>query len=574
MLDPIDALFAASQTERQFALTKDPPTLSINDEDGVGSLTFVVLSLTNFELGKSIPARSKWTGKVLKFEATPAALEYLRFTWPDTIWPKTKAPEPEQVVRVPREIEWEPRYPPFKHQQQALDAAYRKKVFAFLMDMGTGKTKTLIDEMAELVSLGELDRALIVAPNGVHRQWVEEQMIEHWPQALPYEALAIITGKKFDPQPLKRPWCPHTMTLVAVNIEALQNIPLSRQLEEFMLRGRALMAVDESQKIKNPQAARSKNCVRLGRHAEYRRILTGSPMAKGVEDYYSQFLFLDRDILGINSMAGFKRQYCNMGGFEGRQIVGYRNTEQLHRLIAPHSFRVEKSEVLDLPPKMYSKRVIETTPEQKAAYREIKRELEIQLSDGTILQAEAMVQMLRLQQVACGYLPREDGTWEDYGSHLRLEALDELVQGARGKVVIWCRFRRDIDLIMEKFGKIAVRYDGAVNSADRELAKAAFMDKHSSVKLFVSNAQAGGAGLNLAGLADTVVYYSNSFSSLDRWQSEDRTHRIGTRGTVTYYDLVARGTIDSYILANLRRKKDISSMSLVELKSMLGDSNE
>jgi SNF2 family DNA or RNA helicase len=128
---------------------------------------------------------------------------------------------------------------------------------------------------------------------------------------------------------------------------------------------------------------------------------------------------------------------------------------------------------------------------------------------------------------------------------------------------------------MRRYGnERAVRYDGSVGSAERERAKASFMDAASPVQIFVSNAQAGGAGLNLAGLADTVVYFSNSFSSLDRWQSEDRTHRIGTRGTVNYYDLVCRGTIDTAILANLRRKRDITDMSLTELRSLIEGSDD
>jgi SNF2 family DNA or RNA helicase len=331
-----------------------------------------------------------------------------------------------------------------------------------------------------------------------------------------------------------------------------------------------LMIIDESHKIKNPEGYRSAVLTQLGTKATYRRILTGTPVARGVEDYYSQFRFLGEGLLGVRSMAGFKRQYCIVGGHLNKVIIGYQNTDRLHRLMAPYSFRVEKNDVLDLPPKMYERRYVELNEEQRRTYRELRIELLTELSDGTIIEAaEAVRRILRLQQVVQGFLPRDDDTFEDFGSEERLAVLDDLVEGASGKVVIWCRFREDINRIMARYGETAVRYDGEVGPVERKEAINAFMDDKSSVRLFVGNAQAGGAGLNLAGTANTVIYYSNSFSSLDRWQSEDRTHRIGTRGTVTYYDIVARGTVDNSILANLRRKRDIADMSLVELKSLI-----
>lgn len=576
--DELAALFEASQAERQHLKLRDPPTLTISE--GVGFLTFKALSLTNFEKGKQIPTRHRWEGRVLRFLVNKAALTFIRQSFPGTLFPFDH-PMPAAMPTLPRNIEWEERCPSYAHQLEARAAAYRKKAFAYFMDMGTGKTKAFLDECAELVSIGELDRALVIAPNNVHRQWVEEQIVLHWPTAIPHEALAIIPGKRYPIDWATRPFVPGTFTLVAVNIEAVKAVyrnherrfvgnDLYHLMEKFVERGRAVLAVDESHKIKNPQGVRNNAITALGEKAEWRRILTGSPMSKGPEDYYAQFRFLDAGILGVRSFTGFKTQFCVTGGFNGKQIIGYQNTERLHELMAPYSFRVNKSDVLDLPPKVFDKRYVELNAEQRRVYRELRIELMTMLTDGTIIETEQAVQrILRLQQVVQGFLPRDDGTFEDLGSEERLAVLDDLIEGANSKVVVWCRFREDINRIMARYGPAAVRYDGEVGEQQRKEAKDEFMDNQSDVRVFVANAQAGGTGLNLAGTANTVIYYSNSFSSLDRWQSEDRTHRIGTKGTVTYYDLVARGTIDTSILANLRRKRDITDMSLAELKSLI-----
>jgi SNF2 family DNA or RNA helicase len=355
------------------------------------------------------------------------------------------------------------------------------------------------------------------------------------------------------------------------NIDALVMRPMVNKLIRFTQEGKTLVAVDESQKIKNSQSNRASRCFEIGDVSEYRRILTGTPMAKGPEDYFSQFRFLDIGIIGVNTFSGFKRQYCEIGGFNGTSVVGYRNVEQLHELIAPYCYRIEKSECIDLPPKMYQRISVELSAEQRTVYNELKQQLLTELSDGTTITVEQAVQrILRLQQVVQGFLPREDGSFEEYDLSNRMEALDNLIDGSHTKVVIWCRFRHDIDLIMNKYREIAVRYDGEVSGRhNREAAKQQFINDEAT-RLFVSNAMAGGAGLDgLQHSTGTVVYFSNSFSSLDRWQSEDRTHRIGTKGTVTYYDIAARGTIDLTILANLRRKKDITDMSLNELRSLI-----
>jgi hypothetical protein len=468
-----EALFAAAQSEQRHNLIKDPPTLSV--KDGVGALIFKGLSLSNFEKGKQIPTKHRWDGTTLRFQMSDAAMKFIYREWPNFI--DKRAVKSKAVVRraMTQSMAWEPRLPPFPHQTVARDLARGNRAFAYFMDMGTGKSKTLIDEMAELYSCGEINQALIIAPAGVHYQWFDEQLTNHWPVALPIQ-------KGFAGQGAKDKWPDFaddgSMTILCVNIDALVMRPMVNKLIRFTQEGKTLVAVDESQKIKNSQSNRASRCFEIGDVSEYRRILTGTPMAKGPEDYFSQFRFLDIGIIGVNTFSGFKRQYCEIGGFNGTSVVGYRNVEQLHELIAPYCYRIEKSECIDLPPKMYQRISVELSAEQRTVYNELKQQLLTELSDGTTITVEQAVQrILRLQQVVQGFLPREDGSFEEYDLSNRMEALDNLIDGSHTKVVIWCRFRHDIDLIMNKYREIAVRYDGEVSGRhNREAAKQQFIN--------------------------------------------------------------------------------------------------
>lgn len=592
----MDDLLGASQQENLNSLSRVPPTLSI--KEGVGILSFEAVTLSTYEAGKKMPGRYRWEGKQLRFEVNEHTLRHAKKHWPNLIALKDitpKRPRPVPAEEVKGALYFTPRHPPFKHQADALTFGKDREAFAYLMDMGTGKTKTAIDDAAYHFARGEIDRVLVVAPNGVHDQWIDDALEEHWPLSLPIKKASVNAGDhrikqrqkvKVRPDWMANPKPSQDCLWLAVNIENINVIEersgrrklihldeWGEELAAFLNGGKAMVILDESHKIKNPSARRAKAMHRIGAQdgVKFRRILTGTPMAKGLEDYYSQFRFLDPGIIGVWSMSGFKQQFCITGGFQGKQIVGYRDTDEFHSRIAPFSFRVNKSDVLDLPPKLYGERTCELHPEQRRIYRELRDELMTELSDGTIISTEQVIlKMLRLQQVTMGYLPREDETMEDI-PHNRMAALNDLLEQAPGRVVIWARFREDITRLVNHLGDRAVRYDGEkASKAERAAIKKAWTEKGSKKLYFVGNAAAGGTGLDWINGATTVIYYSNSFSSLDRWQSEDRTHRIGTNGTVNYYDLICKGTLDRAIIRNLKRKRDISDMSLTELRELLG----
>lgn len=588
--DLMDALLGESQGEQLRLLSVVPPTLSL--KDGVGLLSFEAISLSTYEAGKRMPTRYRWEGKTLRFEVSEHSLTYVKRTWPNVIVLKAAvsmrtAPPPPAPIRG--QMSWRPRHPRFEWQQRSFDYGAPKATFAYLADMGTGKSKAGVDDAAFHFARGEIDRVLVIAPNGVHEQWIDDVLEQHWPLSLPIRAEAVLTGDRYQrggkmynrrPEFMEHPTAsPNECLWIAVNIENLEVkeekrggrkyielIGLAEELVPFLEAGPAMIILDESHKIKNPNAKRTKACWKLGRLAKFRRIMTGTPIAKGLEDYYAQFRFLDPGIIGVWSMAGFKQQFCIMGGYQNNQIIGYRETADFHERIAPYSFRVKKEEVLDLPPKLYSERLVELTPQQRKMYRELRDELMTQLSDGSTITAGQVVEkMLRLQQITQGFLPLENGGFERIPNN-RITGLLDLLEQAPDRVIIWARFREDITRIIDELGDEAVRYDGE-NQHERGAVREKWT-RHGA-RFFVGNAQAGGTGLDWINGASTVIYYSNSFSSLDRWQSEDRTHRYGTRGVVNYYDMICKGTLDRAILRNLRRKRDVSDMSLQELKDLL-----
>jgi len=441
------------------------------------------------------------------------------------------------------------------------------KVFAIFGDMGTGKTRILIDMAATLWCAGEIDAMLVISPKGVHEQWVSEQLPIHMSESVAWFAQAIDNKRKI------LDWPAEKLAIISVNIDYPRTKNGFENCEQFIKRfnGRVMIVVDESHKIKTFTALRTEAIIALGRLCKFRRIATGTPISKNLVDAFSQFYFLDPRIFGQNYLATFRSEYCIMGGPEGRDVVASKNVEQFYERIAAHSFRITKEEAdLGLPPKHYVRYAFDLSPEQRHHYSALKEDMITRLETGKFLSVHsALPQLLRLQQVACGFLTNGDVVQPL--ENARIEALQEVIEEREGKIAIWCRFNEDIKAIKQLLGNEAVTYHGATSSTDREKAKELFLSSTSNIRFFVSNPSAGGTGLNLQGDCRTVIYYSNSFNAIDRWQSEDRVHRIGAKGAVTYIDLVARATCDARILSNLRGKKSLSDFALDDIRQMLED---
>jgi SNF2 family DNA or RNA helicase len=447
--------------------------------------------------------------------------------------------------------------------------------FALFWEMGTGKTKLTLDTIAHLRSEGRIDAVVVVAPNGVHRNWIEDE-IPKW-FTLDVQPYAWLSGKAGSQRHARAvdSLLVASFPFLAFSYEGLVTERAVKYLRKFFEKRRVFMVLDESTRIKTPAAKRTIKIVAAGRHAAYRRILTGTPVTNSPFDVYSQMKFLDPDFWkqrGFSTLAEFRNHFGifktmeNDRGQHWEQVVAFRNLSQLQALLAPVSSRVLKEDALDLPPKLYTKRYFDLSPEQIRVYREIRDEALTLLNSGELVTAAlAITRLLRLQQVTSNYLPVDD--LGDGDQHMvsisdhnpRLDCLLELLEEIGGQAIIWARFRRDIDQITEaltKAGRSCARYDGKVGSDGRVAAKNAF--QKGDVQFFVSNPAVGATGLTLTA-ARTVIYYNNSFKLEDRLQSEDRAHRIGQHHPVQYIDIVAPGTVDTHIVAALRNKINLAS---------------
>jgi len=478
---------------------------------------------------------------------------------------------PHQYMNVEDlQTEYKPRIKLRDYQEKALALSSERNSYAYFLEMGLGKSAIAISNIGMLVKAGKLTGVLILSPKGVHRQWLDEQFPEHMDESINWKGL-LWKGLKLD---IKKG--SEDVTVLSMNIDAIRTQNGNKLAKDFLFlhTNKNMIVIDESHLIKTASAQRTKMAWGLGSLAKYRRIMTGTPISKNVADLWSQFKFLDERILGHRYFVSFRSQYCIMGGFENRQIVGQKNTEELYSQISPHCFRLTKSEAIDLPEKIYVKRRYEMNEECNRHYQQLKKTFMTQLSDGSIVDVPNAVSCLvRLQQVLSGYLPTEDENFEVFSDD-RVNQLLEIVRQTSGPMVVWARFTQDILRIVEALNKeegknAAVAYYGG-NVNDRDESVKLFLSN--KARFFVSNPAAGGTGLNLQSSGcQTVVYYNNDFNYITRMQSEDRTHRLGTKGAVTYFDLVAEKSVDRSILKNLGAKKSVSRLTLDEIRQTLSD---
>lgn len=457
---------------------------------------------------------------------------------------------------------------PYKHQELGFEKLKDLLCFALLAEQGTGKSKILTDIIAYKYCKNEIDAAIILSPKGVHFQWAEEQLPTHMCEAVKYHSWAWENNKKAKDE-YKKMLSKDGLKIVTMNIDAIK-FDGYKLLCEFIKKhkGRVLISIDEAHLIKSYGSSRTKKALELGGMCNVRGILTGTPIAKNIIDLFSQYKFLDEKILGFRYIKAFIAQYAEVrwNGF-GNEIIGAKNLEKLYAKIDPFSLRATKDE-LDLPPKIYDEYVFELTDEQKRVYKEIKTQFLSEIEkDEKVSVTNAASAITRLQQISSGYLPKEDGTIHTF-KNPRLDALKSIVERTDGKIIIWARFNHDIELICKELGNEAASYYGATSTSDRKKAIEDFLNPESKIRFFVSNPSAGGTGINLQGLCTTAIYYTNDYNYISRAQSEDRIHRVGTKGACTYIDLIARGTVDKTIIRNLKSKKALSNLVLDEVRKI------
>jgi SNF2 family DNA or RNA helicase len=455
---------------------------------------------------------------------------------------------------------------PFAHQKKALEMSWDKEVFAYFMEMGTGKSKVLIDNIAMLYNAGKINGALIVAPKGVYKNWFDQEIPNHMPDYIEKKVGLWKTDPKAkDLQPLFKTGA--ELHILIMNVEAFSTKKGVSFAEKFLNSHETLMAIDESTTIKNPGALRTKTIVSLRPLTKYRRILTGSPVTKSPLDLFTQCYFLDPYLLDQSSYYVFRTRYavCRKINVSGRQVeivVGYRNLPELSEKLKPFSYRVLKDDCLDLPKKTYMKRTVELTAEQKKVYKQMKQEAIAFLNGKMVTSATVITQLMRLHQITCGHFKSNDGTVQDLKNN-RITQLMDILQEVEGKAVIWAHYRHDIEKIVEAISKTygentVVTYYGDTTTDDRQKAIKKIQDENSPVRFIIGTPQTGGYGITLTG-ASTMIYYSNGYDLEKRQQSEARIDRIGQKRPMTYIDIMAEDTIDDKIVKSLRNKVNIAT---------------
>jgi SNF2 family DNA or RNA helicase len=466
---------------------------------------------------------------------------------------------------------------PYAHQLTALEKSWEKQVYAYFMEMGTGKSKVLIDNISMLYDKGKINGALIIAPKGVYQNWYNSEipthLVDHIDKKMVlWQAMINKTQAKKLNTLFKTG---EELHILIMNVEAFSTKKGVDFAHKFLNCHNALIAVDESTTIKNPGAKRTKNILGLSKYSKYRRILTGSPVTKSPLDLYTQCYFLSPWLLDHSSFYTFKNRYAvmrtaNFGGRSVQIVVGYRNLAELSEKLKPFSYRVLKDDCLDLPKKTFMKRIVQLSDEQKKVYSQMKQTALAFLNGKAATTATVMTQLMRLHQITCGHFTADDGTIQILKNN-RIDELIDLLHEVHGKVVIWAHYRHDIETIVEHIKKefntdvdnSVMTYYGDTSVEDRQKAIKEIQDPDSPVKFLVGTPQTGGYGITLTA-ASTMIYYSNGYDLEKRQQSEARIDRIGQTKPMTYVDIIAEDTVDERIVKALRKKINIASQVMGE----------
>ena len=455
----------------------------------------------------------------------------------------------------------------FRHQVRAANMALIQLSskpstgFGLLFEMGCGKTLTAIAIMGALYCQHRITRVLVVAPSSVCSVWPHDLAAF---AAFPYEVRVLLGEKKQRLEALHSltdyPNTANRLLVAVINYEATHREGIFEALDGYAA---DLIICDESQRIKNPRAAQSRAVQMLGDRAACRLILSGTPVQNSVIDLYSQYRFLDPGVFGANFYA-FRNRYCQMGGYGGHEVVGFQQMDELVRKEHSIALRVTKAECLDLPGQTFVRRYVQLEPAARRLYAQIARASCAELENGEHVTASiVLTKLLRLMQLTGGFVQADGGDRPRPAGSAKLDALadilEDYVQEAGQKLVVFARFRPEIAAICQLLEQRGIRYgriDGEVPMDQRGTIVETFQ-QDPGVKVFVAQIQTAGLGITLHA-ASAAVFYSLDFNYANYAQALARIHRIGQAQPVTYIHLLAEHTVDDQVLDALERKEDLA----------------
>ena len=460
-----------------------------------------------------------------------------------------------------------PSIPPFAHQIRALDIALSRDTYGFFHDMGSGKSSTIINIAAELFACGKITRALVITTKRGTPQFLNEQIPQHIPQGIKYRAALLPSTQAA--ATFKYPG--RNLLIAVAGYGALQSKAQTEALITFCKAGETAIFLDESQNIKSWDSARNNNLWKLRPYCARRYLYSGEPKPLGPVDLYSQFAFMDMNILGHASLTSFKNEFCVFGGFKTKEIVDYKNQEQLASLIAPHCEFLAITDLMDMPARSWHDAAFEPTKQQRELYKSVKDEFIALVGNASASGADAMrlckqasSKFTVLQQIANGFFytdPSEEGERGELiilNDERALFVAEELIP-PHGKTVVFARFHADLNSLARAFEQeniTAREFSGRLKDRQNEANKIAFQTDP-AIRVLYATAASGGTALNLQ-CANRVVYFSNSYNYNDRAQSERRIWRSGQTEHCQYFDVVGF-PIDRLVRSNLMRKQDLSA---------------
>jgi SNF2 family DNA or RNA helicase len=480
--------------------------------------------------------------------------------------------------------------PLWKHQERAMLQASHHRDFAFLMDMGTGKTATTINTLRErFYRHHRLLRTLILCPVVVCENWKREFEAH---SSVAEKVFVLIGTQKERIEKFKAAIKKHGDCIFVANYEALNMKDL---YDHFLAYQFEIAIADESQRIKNPKAKRTQLAIRIADHTRYRYILTGTPILNNPMDIFAQYRFLDKgETFGANFFS-FRARYFydkNAGMPKHKHFPDWRphpDTEKIfNNKIYKKAIRVMKDECLDLPPLVRQRVEVPLSKEQERVYASMHQSFIAYIKDSACVAELAITKSLRLQQIISGFVTLDEQDQEQIAPGVikkmkdnklhrfddvpRLKALLELIEDLPhdSKFIIWCSFRDNYRMIwdaVEKLGINCVYLTGGLTQTTREKAIESFQEDPLT-RCMIANQGAGGVGVNLTA-ASYAIYYSRNFNLEYDLQSEARCHRGGSEihKKITRIDLVAPGTIDEQILNSLEKKQSAAEAILEWRKS-------
>lgn len=456
---------------------------------------------------------------------------------------------------------------PGKHQIRGIGLGLANNEYALFWEPGAGKTYATIHIAKTRFVMGQIDLVVIICPNSIKQVWDRE--VKLWASDIPTRVQTLSAGQS----PVRIKSDVRTLEFLVIAVESLSAGKAYDKAIAYMQGRKAMVVEDESSRIKNPSSIRTKKATNLAWTGQYRLILTGTPVTQGPHDLFAQFRFLNPNIIGITKWAQFRARYCIMGGFENKKIVKYQNIEELTERIKPYADLVLLKDCADIPEKIYQVINVPLSPEQRALIRQLKDEGTIQVESlGAELYVEmALERMTRIQQIVGGSLPmidQENGGYKCItmpGRNPKMDAMFDTIEDLPDgtKCLIWARFEPERERIVERLrneygDSSVVRFDGSVGDADRRVAVNRIQDDP-TCRFFVGNQTVAGIGLTLTA-AKYALTFSNTFSSEDRVQMENRNHRTGQTDHCIYIDFEAMVKEDRMLMRALALKKDLAEL--------------